>query len=84
MPVRPLTPAIYDPRLLTTHRSSNPAGSRLRDPQILHLHPGPPNSHPHAKGRQGAARLGLGYWQADDKGGQGVETGYQSGEEQET
>lgn len=56
-------------------RPRHAARPRLRDPQVLHLHPRARHGGRDAQGRQGAAQLGLGHRQAHDQGGEGAEEG---------
>jgi hypothetical protein len=56
---------------LTKSRSSNPTSTRLRNPQILHLHPRPAHHLHNAESGARAEGLGLGYREADDEGGEG-------------
>lgn len=62
-----------NPRMILTKgdRSSNTTSSRLRNTQILHLHPRPAYHLHYAESRACPARLGLGYREADDEGGEG-------------
>lgn len=56
---------------MSHNRSGNPAGPRLRNPQVLHLHPGPLDRDPNTQSGESPARLGMGNREADDEGGQG-------------
>lgn len=48
-------------------RYGNETRARLRNPQILHLHPGAPNSSNHTESGPDAARLGLGHRKTYDE-----------------
>ncbi len=56
-------------------RHLDAVGAGVRDTQEFHLHPGAAYGCRHAKGRQGAQGLGLGYWQKETQRGEVREGG---------
>lgn len=63
------------------NRPSNTVSISLRDPQILHLHSRPAHHLHNSESRADAERLGLGYREADDEGGEGYQEGDDPGAE---
>ena len=57
-------------REAATTRHLDPARPGIRHTQKLHLHQGAAYGRRHSQGRQGAQRLGVGYWEEETQGGQ--------------
>ncbi len=70
MPVSVLGAVSRRQGLMRAARHLDAAGAGVRDTQEFHLHPGAAYRCRHAKGRQGAQGLGLGYWQKEAQGGE--------------
>jgi hypothetical protein len=85
-PVRPRFP--FHPSLVLflvevcsneINRFGNSTCPSLRNPQIVHLHPGPSHNFNDTESREGPTRLGMGHRKADDEGGESDQAGYDPG-----